>query len=219
MTLIACSLAPAACAARVQIAKAFPVWFTFCLFGAARGSWFTLDAQAWKTHWQWTEFCVLLLQAAVTLEALAVMAGTVRNFSAKWRLLGVLLLPAVGAAALSKTDYPFYTTALFANQVAGFGLGVLAALASIAALMVGPVCSPRSVFHAAIVSGIFLLTGIGYRFYSTPIGSAVAHWAPVFFFLAWASLTGSMDGMVPDPDPEETERQRVNLKRSRAAIG
>jgi hypothetical protein len=218
ITLIACSVAPAFCAARVHLIRVFPVWMAFCAICCVRGTWFTVNSSHWKLCWEVTEYIILVLQAGVSVEALVKMASTVRNFGWKWNLLGVLALPAVAAAAFAERSDPVFKTAILWNQILGMGLGVAVVLACVLAMSLRDVCSPRAIFHAAIASSIFLLSGVGYRFYSAAAGQILAHWSPVVLFITWAAFIGSMGDAVPHHTDERLKAEKDRLARSRAAV-
>jgi hypothetical protein len=183
--------------------------------------WFSASSDAWHSWWQATEYVTLFLQAAVTLEALLLLSDRVRNFSWKWRAIAILALPGVAAAVVAAGhggDH-WFTQAIALNQVLGFGLGVVALLAFLIGLLMRVVCSPRSTFHAGIVSAIWLVSGMGYREYDTWWGVMLAEWAPVILFLVWSLTIGAVDDSIPAVNTAELVKQSDRVRRSRILAG
>lgn len=217
LILIACCVANLACVAR-YLCFGVTWWIVFTAWNAFRALLFAVDKKAWKSDWTGTEAVTILLQAAVTCEALVMLSSTVRSFHWKWRLLTAISIPAAIAAAVAVqfSDDPRagVRVAILWNQIAGIGLGIVVALAWTVGILLRKVCSPRALFHAGIVSMIWLLSGIGYRAYNTPIGHALADWAPGVLMLAWALTVGRLSIAVEPVDQEALRKNTEKLTRS-----
>jgi len=201
--------------------RAFAAWALFCVFDASRGAWFAMDTKAWHAHWVTSEWVALVLQAAVTLEALLILSSKVRNFSWKWRLFAVLALPGIGAATFAVThDGPhrdrLFEIATNLNQLSGYGLGVVAMLACGLGAVARIVVSPRSTAHAGIVAALWLSCATGYRVYDQWYGKVLVEWAPPALMLAWAFTINRVGDEIPALDAGELERQSERARRSRA---
>ena len=187
----------------------YPIFATFILFGnAIRGTWFNLDPVAYRHYWEASNWTCTVLQVAVTLEAYWFLARQVPNFAWRWRVLAVLALPGIVLAGVLALEVDkAFRVAMWFNQVAGFGLGMIAALCAGLGSVLPLRLSRNSIIHAAVIAVMWLSSAVGYRlFYASKAGWWIAAAGPALAALAWAVLMRQSGETQPPADPPELIR-------------